>query len=124
MLPKMIKQLETYNDTWNLTLNMEKSKIMVFRKGGGKLARNEKWTYQGKNIEIVDRCKYLGIVLSPNLSIKPHLSEKLTTARYGLNSVWKEIIGNNKVPVKSKFNIFNSIQRSVMCYRAQIRGYE
>jgi hypothetical protein len=124
MLQKMINQLETYNDTWNLTLNMEKSKIMVFRKGGGKLARNEKWTYQGKNIEIVNRYKYLGIVLSPNLSMKTHLSQKLTTARYGLNSVWKEIIGNNKVPVKSKFNIFNSVQRSVMCYGAQIWGYE
>ena len=48
---------------WNLNVNIDKTKIVVFRKGGI-LNRNEKWTYSGKEIEIVNSFNYLGIVLT------------------------------------------------------------
>jgi hypothetical protein len=38
---------------------IDKTKIVVFR-NGGKIRENEKWFYNGKEIEVVDQFKYLG----------------------------------------------------------------
>ena len=43
---------------------MEKTKMMVFRRGG-KIKREENFYYKGKALEIVSYYKYLGIVFSP-----------------------------------------------------------
>ena len=48
---------------WNLQVNIYKTKIMVFRKGG-LIRQNEMFTYAGDVIEIVNSFNYLGIVLS------------------------------------------------------------
>ena len=51
-LQTSLDSLESYCKKWNLQVNISKTKIMVFRKGGN-LRQNEKWTYAGENIEIV-----------------------------------------------------------------------
>ncbi|XP_053383523.1 uncharacterized protein LOC123541356 [Mercenaria mercenaria] len=57
---------------WSLSVNIDKTKIMVFRKGG-RLARNEEWTYNGQKIDIVDSFNYLGFVLSTGGSFRKGL---------------------------------------------------
>ena len=52
-----------YTDKWNLTVNIEKTKVMVFRKGGT-ISKSLKWTYNGQEMEIVNNFNYLGIVMS------------------------------------------------------------
>jgi hypothetical protein len=47
----MLDTLHCYNNEWNLTLNVDKTKIVVFR-NGGKIRDNEKWFYNGKEIEV------------------------------------------------------------------------
>ena len=44
--------LKDYCDKWKLIVNTNKTKIMIFRKGGT-LRRNLNFEYNGKNIEIV-----------------------------------------------------------------------
>ncbi|XP_055902155.1 protein turtle homolog A-like [Eupeodes corollae] len=58
-MQRMITRLESYCGLWNLSVNLEKSKMMVFRNGCGRYSRNEKWKYEGQNIEIVREHKYL-----------------------------------------------------------------
>ena len=62
-LQSSLDYLEMYCNKWNLSVNIDKTKIVVFRKGGI-LDRNECWTYAGVNIEIVNCFNYSGIVLS------------------------------------------------------------
>ena len=62
-LQKSLDNFEIYCKKWNLTVNVEKTKVVVFRKGGI-LARNEIWSYNGQVIETVAAFNYLGIVLS------------------------------------------------------------
>ena len=45
-LQRSLNLLEKYCDKWGLTVNTEKTKIMVFRNKGG-LRNNEIWTYKG-----------------------------------------------------------------------------
>lgn len=44
-----------------LKVNTEKTKIMGFRKGGGRLNKRE-WRWKGKRIEEVKELRYLGCV--------------------------------------------------------------
>ena len=41
-LQMMIKNFEMYCDQWNLQENLDKSKIIIFKKGVGKTCKNEK----------------------------------------------------------------------------------
>jgi hypothetical protein len=41
---------------------LNKSEIVVFKKMG-RLTKNERWTMQGKNVEMADEITYLGTTL-------------------------------------------------------------
>ena len=62
-LQKSLDILEAYCDRWNLTVNIAKTKVVVFRKGG-RLPTQLQFTFKGSNIEIVNKFCYLGIVFT------------------------------------------------------------
>lgn len=57
----MIARMERYLEGEDLEMNVRKTKVMVFRKGGGRRKRI-KWRWKGKVIEEVNKMKYLGYV--------------------------------------------------------------
>ena len=58
-LQNLIIELERYCDKYKLNVNSDKTKVIVFKKGG-RLAKNEKWLYKGKELECLKSYKYLG----------------------------------------------------------------
>ena len=48
---------------FGLTVNTNKSKVVVFRKGGF-LGRNERWFIGGTVLEVVNRYMYLGFIFT------------------------------------------------------------
>jgi hypothetical protein len=61
-LQRAISFIKDYCDEWSLKINVTKTKIVVFKKGG-KLSRDKKWSLGGEEIEIVKEIKYLGVVM-------------------------------------------------------------
>ena len=59
-LQNMIHKLAIYNQQWGLTLNTQKSKIMIFAKRSVKPGQY-KFKYNDTNVNIVYEYKYLGI---------------------------------------------------------------
>ena len=59
-LQNQINSLEKASKSLGLTVNLDKTKVMFFRKGGH-ISATEKWFLCGKEIEIVNRHKYLGV---------------------------------------------------------------
>ena len=55
--------LYDYCQKWRLKINIEKSKVMIFRKGG-RLERNTLFKYGDTELEIVSKYTYLGIVFT------------------------------------------------------------
>lgn len=55
----MIERLERYMERKRLEVNTEKTKIMRFRRGGGRMARKV-WRWKGRELEEVKEFKYLG----------------------------------------------------------------
>lgn len=120
-LQTSLDSLESYCKKWNLQVNINKTKIMVFRKGGN-LRQNEKWTYAGEDIEIVNNFNYLGIVLSSGGSFVKAtntLVGKALKAMHALLSITKEM----QVPVNIMFNLFDSFVGSILNYSCEVWGF-
>ena len=69
-LQRNIDNLEKYCQKWNLTVNVEKTKIVVFR-NGGILAMEDRWYFAGQEIEIVNH------ILGSFLQVGVHLCKTL-----------------------------------------------
>lgn len=122
-LQRMILNLKNYCETWGLEINTQKSKIMVFRKGG-RLKAHEKWFFGSDEIEVVNKYKYLGVLFTPQLSFTEHVRGRSAMAKLGLNGVWKNYILKNEVCMEAKWKVFQSVSRAIATYGVQIWGFQ
>ena len=76
-LQDMINVLFNYCQMWSLKVNMNKSKILVFR-NGPRISHNLKWNFCEDSTDIGNSYKYLGIELTYNLSYWKHLKWQLS----------------------------------------------
>ncbi|XP_072035532.1 sacsin-like [Amphiura filiformis] len=62
-LKKHIASLQEFCLNWEMKVNINKTQIMIFRKGG-RIRRDEAWFYQNNRHDVVKSYRYLGIQLS------------------------------------------------------------
>ena len=69
-LQTCLTNLESYCNKWCLTVNTDKTKIIIFNKGGHKISR---FTFKinDSNIDVVQKYCYLGIIFSSTGSFNP-----------------------------------------------------
>jgi hypothetical protein len=79
--------MEKYMRRKKLTVNIEKSKMMVFRKGGGRRKINE-WRWERDKIEEVEEFKYLGCVMNERNTAAAHVRELVKKANKIIGEVW------------------------------------
>ncbi|HLX54571.1 MAG TPA: reverse transcriptase family protein, partial [Aquella sp.] len=122
-LRNMIFKLEKYCDEWNLTLNLKKSKVMVFDQNIK--SKNHKFIFKYKNevIEIVDEYKYLGMLLNSKNTLNAHLKIKLNKAKSAIVQVYRNLMYAKVCKLEPKIRLFNSIARVIVNYGAQYWGY-
>ena len=87
-LQRLLNKLYAYCTKWNLKVNIDKTKVIVFR-NGGYLRKYEKWFYGNTQLHVTTYYKYLGLVISSRLSwymCQKTLSEQASKAIYGLKS--------------------------------------
>ena len=93
-------------------------------KNWGNLRQNEKWTYAGDNIEIVNNFNCLGIVLSSGGSFVKAINTLVKNALKALHaqlSITKEM--QVRVPVNIMFNLFDSFVGSMLNYSCEEWGF-
>ena len=102
-------------------VNIEKTKIVVFRKGGI-LAHNIRFYYCGQEIEIVNSFNYLGVLFSCGGSFMQNakfLSDKALKAMHALFQIVKEV----ETPVNIMLQLFDSLVASVLNYGCESWGF-
>jgi len=90
---------------------------------GPRISSALSWTFKNNPVEIVNEYRYLGILLTYNLSFSKHLETKLNTAKSAINATWSRLIIDYKVDVASKLKVFNAACRSILFYGTQIWGF-
>lgn len=88
------------------------------------MTRNEHWTYMNREVEVVNRYKYLGIMLTPNLSMIPYLEEKATATRLAIGSTYGNFLSLPHVSCTDKIKVFEAAMRSILPYAAEVWGYK
>ena len=119
-LQHMLNLFEQYCDQWKLTVNISKTKILIFT--SGRSAQNLHFTYKGKEIEIVTEYKYLGIYLAKSgsyLSCKKHIAEQ---ANHAMFSLLRKIRVLN-LPIEMQIDLFNKLIKPILLYGCEIWGF-
>ena len=86
-LQKGLDVLHVYCQRWKLKINAQKTKVVIFRKGGARLG-NLNFNFHGVPLEIVKSFSYLGVVFSQSGSfgdVQNNLASKAQKAIFKLN---------------------------------------
>ena len=121
-LQKGLDILESYCIRWKLTVNIEKTKIMVFRKGGI-LPRDLRFFYNNQEIEIVRSFSYLGIVFTPGgafSNAQTTLAGQAQKAIYKLNSYLYKFAD---LTPKHILDLFDKLVTPILSYCSEVWGF-
>jgi hypothetical protein len=110
-------------DRLKLIVNKEKTKIMVFRKGGY-LGRKEKWHYEGEKIEVVNSYSYLGFTFSTMLSCKIGTNHLVTKGKKATYLICKAFKNCKDMSQKVFFKIFDARVQSILLYSSEVWGLQ
>ena len=115
--------LYKYCQTWKLKVNINKTKVMVFRKGG-LLPQNLRFVYDGQNLEIVSKFMYLGTVFTTGGAFTETFS---TLAGQGGKAIIFKINKylNNFVSVSPRhyLDLFDKLVRPILQYGTEVWGF-
>ena len=119
-LQNMLDVLYDYTKQWNLEVNIQKTKIVIFR-NGGQIKRNENWLYDGCQIEVLNQFTYLGIVLNYNgkfLVTQKQLAAQGRKALFAMRANTLDMSLNHC----TMFSLFDTYVSSILNYGCEVWG--
>ena len=69
----ILKRFRKYVERKGLTVNTEKSKVLVFERGRGRRRRRREWRWGEEELEEVKEMKYLGYIMEKNGKAEKHI---------------------------------------------------
>ena len=122
-LQNQLDCLKTCRQEMKMEVNKDKTKIMVFRKGGF-LAKHENCFYNDTRLEVVNNYCYLGFNFTTKLSCKQgtdHLAAKGKKAVICLSKAFQKY---KEMTYETFFKIFDSKVQPVLLYLSEIWGLQ
>ena len=119
-LQTALDSFEQYCRMWKLTVNIEKTKIIVF--GRGKIKTDLAFHLNNQNIEIVKHFKYLGVIFSRGGSFQAsikHNCEQAAKAMFLLIRKMKTL----DLSVDTQIELFDKMIKPILLYGSEIWGY-
>ena len=120
-LQRAINIMARVSKELGLTINLDKTKIMVFR-AGGYLGQREKWWLDGKEIEVVNSYKYLGFTLTTKLSGDIALMDFVGRAKRKIMNIIRALktVGQHEVDIFYK--LLDATVKPLALYAAEVWG--
>lgn len=121
-LKEMMTVLQEYCNIKGLSVNTQKTKIVVFRKGGPVPTSVENLPLNGHPIEVVDSYSYLGVTFSSSsLGVLP-TKETRRKAKIAMGSVFSILSAARADAWSSTLKLYDCLITSVLMYSAHIFG--
>uniref|UniRef100_A0A9J7YWS7 ribonuclease H n=1 Tax=Cyprinus carpio carpio TaxID=630221 RepID=A0A9J7YWS7_CYPCA len=113
--------LEQYCEEWALTVNLDKTRVMVFQKKARSQGNRYQFSYGGEVLEHSSSYSNLGIEISASggfsLAVKA-LNEKARRAFYAI----KARFGQLKLPIRTWIKLYHAIIKPILLYGSEIWG--
>ena len=120
-LQTQLNNLKIAAENLGLIVNLNKSAILVYRKGGY-LGRLEKWHYGNQPIQVVNSYKYLGYTLTTKLSVEIPLAEFAGRAKNKTLAIFKTLYKLGKIEADTFFRLFDSQVKPMLIYASEVWG--
>jgi hypothetical protein len=120
-LQNQLNVLQQFCQESKLQVNISKTKVMVFRKGGI-LGKGEVWHYENVRLEVVKEYCYLGFIFTPMASPKIGIKHMVKKAKKALISFIKVFYNYNEMSQELYFKIFDVKIKSILMYACEIWG--
>ncbi len=121
-LQEGIDCLSRYCQRWKLTLNITKTKVVVFR-AGGRLSHLDKWTYNGTLLEIVSCFTYLGVLFSYTSSFSKTQQALARQGRKALFCMRKIVSQFNGLSPIVLCDLFDKLILPILSYGCEVWGF-
>ena len=121
-LQRGLNMLNEYCKRWKLTINVAKTKVLVFRKGGI-LPRNIAFTYNGAPLGIVKSFKYLGIVFTVGGSFSEAQNTLAWQAQKAIFKLNKYLYKFTFISPRHKFELYDKFIRPILNYGSEVWGF-
>ena len=120
-LQKGLHILYGYCQKWKLVVNIQKTKIIVFRKGGF-LRRNLTFKYGDIALEIDNKFVYLGIIFTVGASFSLAESTLAGQAQKAIFQLYRYLYKFTDVHVSHVLELFDKLIRPILEYGAEVWG--
>ena len=121
-LQQSLDVLLNYCNRWKLTVNVSKTKVMVFRKGG-MLPRNMAFFYNGERLEKVKEFKYLGMVFTTGGSFSEAQNTLAGQAQKAIFKLNKCLYKFTYISPKHKLDLFDKLISPILNYSSEVWGF-
>ena len=116
-----LDNLYRYSDLWDLKINREKTKILVFSKG--KIRRVPDFTLAGEKLDVTFNYKYLGLFFNYNGKFnvaKQDLYDRANRAMFALLRKVKKLF----LPIDIQLQLFDVLVAPVLLYGCEVWGHK
>ena len=120
-LQHQLNVLKQNADRLSLNVNLEKTNIIVFRKGGY-LSINENWKYGDSEVKVTNSYKYLGLTFTTKLSLTAAWSEMCRKGKRGTIEILRAMRNLNSNDQGLYWKLFNTQIEPMITYAAEIWG--
>ena len=114
--------LSDYCTRWKFKVNLSKTKILIFRKGGA-LPRNLVFMYEHQVIEIVKTFRYSGIVFTTGGSFSEAQNTLAGQAQKAIFKLNKYLYKFTFVAPKHKLELFDKLISPILNYSCEVWGF-
>ena len=120
-LQSKLNIIHSMSERLGLEVNLDKTKIIVFRKGGF-LSKNEKWFYDTKPVEVVNEYNYLGITFTTKMSFNNASIPLIAKAKKCINEILFSLRSLSSSDLNLFTKLFDSKVYPVLSYGCELWG--
>ena len=121
-LQKALSVLEEYCMRWKLKVNTDKTKIMIFRKGG-RIPNNINFIYKNESIEIVNKFCYLGIVFTSGGSCFEAQKTLAGQAQKAVFTLNKYLFNFTSLTPSHVLELFDKLVSQILNFGSEVWGF-
>ena len=121
-MQNQLNVIESQSRRLGLEVNLNKTKIVVFRKGGF-LSKNELWHFGNTRLPVVNSYKYLGMEFSTKLSFVNSTEPFIVTAKKACCEILRSLNNLNCYNLDVFLRLFDSKVCPILSYASELWGY-
>lgn len=120
-LQAALNAVKEYCDLWKLTVNLKKTKVLIFSRG--KIKKIPKFYFGVGQLDVDFSYTYLGMLINYNGKLNKAIAKQVNQARKASFNLSTKV-RNLRLPADMHIDLFDKVVIPVLLYGSEVWGYE